>query len=86
MKKVLVHFRHKSVKEYWDSSNWTKNKIMLEVDDNATKEDIEIDAESKILDLMDIFYPSSNGAGYDTIYGYGITKIEDVTPCIKDAA
>lgn len=72
---ALVSFKHKSMKDYWSGGNYQHNKILVQADDD-TMEDIERIADMKILDLIDIFYPSRDGAGYDVCYQYEITKVQ----------
>ena len=75
MKKALVYFKHKSIKEYWGGKNFTHNKVMIEIKDEEI-EDIGIIADHKVFDIMDLLYPSANGSGFDVCYQYDIYKIE----------
>jgi len=74
--KVLVHFKHKSVKDYWSNGKYQHNKILVEVEKDDTKDDIERIADMKIFDIIDVMYPEKNGSGYDVCYQYEITKID----------
>ena len=75
--KVLIHFKHKSVKEYWSDSNYTHNKVVLDIDTIKydTKEDVELFADWHIMDIMALLYPIKHGSGFDVCYEYSITKI-----------
>ena len=75
MKKALVYFKHKSIKEYWGGKNFTHNKMMIEIKDEEI-EDIGIIADHKVFDIMDLLYPSANGSGFDVCYQYDIYKID----------
>ena len=69
---ILVHFKHKSVKDYCSGKRYQHNKFLIDVE---YEDDIEIKAEFKIMDMMEIMYPTGDGSGYDTLYKYEITKI-----------
>jgi len=73
---VLVKFKHKSIKDYWSGANYQHNKIQIDVSEQDTDEDIRWEAENKIDDLMDLFYPTKNGSGFDVCYQYEITNID----------
>ena len=83
-KKILVTFKHKSIKEYWSGGNYTYNKIMFtvpaeELDEDGNIVDLdyykELVVDTKILEILSLLYPLKNDSGYDVLYQYEITKI-----------
>ena len=72
---ALISFKHKSMKDYWSGGNYQYNKVLIQIAEDDTKEDIERTAEFKILDTMEILYPKKDGVGYDVCYQYEITKV-----------
>jgi len=80
--RALVFFKHKSVKEYWSSKNYTHNKVIIEYSENDNSDDIEMKADFSVMDIIDLLYPEKNGSGYNVCYQYEIYKI-DLNPYLK---
>lgn len=81
-KKILVNFKSKSVKDYWTDGQYQHNKVIVEIQDTDSQEDIQLIASQKVEEIIDLLYPLSGGTGYDSCYQYEIKSI-DLNPYIK---
>lgn len=73
---VLVKFKHISVKDYLSGRRHTHNKVIINLQDGSSQEDIEQLADFTVMDIIELLYPNKLGSGYDTCKEYEITSID----------